>query len=311
MKMMDVVWKFVKVIKKEKPLFINLHQVLLLPMIPFFKMASPKSVFIYDAHELETETNGLTGLRQKLYKEFESRFIKSFRLIFVVGQSIENWYRSIYGITNIATVMNCPVYKKIEKKDLFRQEFGIKQDSRIYLYQGALFAGRGIEVILEAFSAINDPKYTVILMGYGETEELIKEYAKKFSNIYFKKAVHPSIVLDYTGSADVGISLIENICLSYYYCLPNKLFEYLMAEIPCIVSDMQEMRNYVNEHGTGIVCKDTTPTELAKSVKAMDNFNFSDFRKNIDLVKQKFCWETQEKTMIEEYKKIITHDGRA
>lgn len=306
LKMLDVIWQFVKIIKKEKPDYINLHQVLLLPMIPFFRSASPKSIFIYDAHELETETNGLKGLRQKMYRQFEARFIKSFRQIFVVGSAIERWYRDKYGVNAIATVMNCPLYRDIEKKDLFREEFRISKDSRIYLYQGALFKGRGIEVILDAFSFINDVKYSVVLMGYGEMEDSIKERAKKYQNIHFKKAVHPSVVLDYTSSADVGISLIENVCLSYYYCLPNKLFEYLMAEIPCIVSNMEEMRNYVNEYSTGIVCEDTSKEELVKSIKQMDSFNMVSFKNNVPDVKQKFCWENQEKIMIEQYKKIDT-----
>lgn len=303
-KMMDIVWRFVTIIKKEKPDYINLHQVLLLPMIPFFKAASPKSVFIYDAHELETETNGLSGMRKAMYKKFESTFIKSFKQIFVVSPSIEKWYRETYKVDNVATVMNCPLYIDPKKKDLFRQEFNIAKESRIYLYQGALFAGRGIEIILDAFATINDPKYSVVIMGYGETEDLIKEYAKKYPNIFFKKAVHPNVVLDYTASADVGISLIENICLSYYFCLPNKLFEYLMAEIPCIVSDMEEMRNYVSKHQTGVVCMETTSEELVKSIKAMDNFDFEQFKSKVDVVKREYCWENQESTMIDKYKKF-------
>jgi glycosyltransferase involved in cell wall biosynthesis len=304
LKMINVFWNFVRIINKEKPVYINLHQVLLLPLIPFFKVASPKSTFIYDAHELETETNGLKGLRKYFYKKIESSFIKTFKQIFVVSPSIAKWYSDTYNIDNVTTVMNCPLYHTPDKKDLFRKEFKIAPNARIYLYQGALFPGRGIEIILEAFALINDPKYSVVLMGYGESVDLINQYASKYSNIYFRPAVHPNIVLDYTASADVGISLIENVCLSYYYCLPNKLFEYLMAEIPCIVSDVEEMRNYVQENNTGIVCRQTTKEELLKSIIEMNNFDFNNFRKNVDIVKQKYCWESQEKTMISVYEKI-------
>lgn len=303
-KLMDVIFKYASIIRKEKPVYVNIHQVLLLPLIPLVKLVAPKAILIYDAHELETESNGLKGKRQKLFKIFEKWFIKSFRLIIVVGPAIEQWYRNEYKIENVVTVMNCPVYQKVEKKNHFREEFGISDQAKIFLYQGALFYGRVVEVMIDAFAKINNPTYTLILMGYGEMVDEIKEAANKYQNIYFKPAVHPSVVLEYTSSADVGISLIENVCLSYYYCLPNKLFEYLMAEIPCIVSNMKEMSDYVTRNKTGIVCEDTTAEALIRSVKSIEHFDYTAFNANIEKVKKEYCWANQEAIMIDAYKKL-------
>lgn len=302
----DFIYRLILSIKNERPSYINLHQVSLLPLIPIIKILQPKVELIYDAHELETETSGLKGFRKVLFKFYEKIFIKSFRLIIVVSPSIEKWYRNKYGISNIITVMNCPYYQKVEKQDLFREEFGISADSKIFLYQGALFFGRGIDVLLEAFSEINNPKFTIIFMGYGEMEDEVRKYASLYSNIFFKNAVHPSIVLIYTSSADVGISLIQNVCLSYYYCLPNKLFEYLMAELPCIVSNMDEMTKYVNENGVGIVSKYATKESLIKSIFEMEKFNMQFFKKNVEIIKHKYSWSSQESIMISAYKRFLS-----
>lgn len=304
-KIFDVLFRFLLIIKKEKPRFINLHQVLLLPLIPFIKLVSSKTVLIYDAHELETETNGLDGFRKKLMKFFERLSIKKFKHIFVVSPSIEEWYRTKYKINNVTTVMNCPYYQKVNKYDFFREEFRIPKESKIFLYQGALFYGRGIEVILNAFAKIDNKSLCVVLMGYGEMEETIKEYSIRHSNIFFKKAVAPNIVLQYTASADFGISLIENVCLSYYYCLPNKLFEYLMAGIPCIVSDMLEMSNYINSHNAGIICKSLDTQGLTESIKEIHNKDFSSFMINIEAIKRQYSWEEQEGVMIDIYNRIL------
>ena len=309
LKPIDVFLQYVLLIKKAKPVYVNIHQVMLLPLITLIRLVSPKSLLIYDAHELETESNGLNGWKQRLFKFIEKRFIRSFKLIIVVGPAIEQWYRNEYKIDNVVTVMNCPVYQPVQKKDYFREEFGISSASKIYLYQGALFYGRGVEVMLEAFARINDPEFTLILMGYGEMIEDIKKVADRFPNIYFKPAVHPSIVLEYTSSADVGISLIENVCLSYYYCLPNKLFEYLMAEIPCIVSNMKEMSDYVHKNTTGIVCSDITPEALMRSVKDVVQFDFKEFHDRIEAVKKEYSWSNQESVMIEAYKKLDKSNG--
>lgn len=303
-KLIDIIFKYLSIIRKEKPVYVNIHQVLMLPLIPLVKLVAPNTKFIYDTHELETESNGLQGKRQKLFKLFERLFIKSFKLVIVVGPAIEDWYRKEYGIDNIVTVMNCPLYQQFEKKNLFREEFGIPDHATIFLYQGALFFGRGVDVMLDAFAQINDEKYTLVLMGYGEMVDHIKTVADQYPNIHFKQAVHPSIVLNYTASADVGISLIENVCLSYYYCLPNKLFEYLMAGIPCIVSNMKEMSDYVRKNGAGVVCEDTTKEALINAVKSIDQFDRFSFHQHIEQVMKQYCWENQERIMIDAYKKL-------
>lgn len=304
-KLFDMFFKYLSVIRKEKPVFINLHLVMVLPLIPFIKIVSPRSILIYDAHELETETNGLHGIRKRIFKIFERLWIKKFKLVIVVGAAIEDWYRNEYGIQNIVTVMNCPLYQNVTKRNLFREEFGIAADSTIFLYQGAIFQGRGIETMLDAFAAVNDERYTLVIMGYGRMEEYVRAYADRYSNIFFKKAVSPDIVLNYTGSADIGISIIENICLSYYYCLPNKIFEYLMAEIPCIVSNMKEMSDYVTRYGTGVIAKDTSKEALIEAIRSIDHFDMDQFRRNIETVKKQFCWQTQEAIMIQAYNKLI------
>lgn len=61
------------------------------------------------------------------------------------------------------------------------------------------------------------------------------------SNIYSYPAVSP----DYTSSADFGILFYENNCLNHNYCSPNKMFEYLMAEIPVIASNLYEMKRLI------------------------------------------------------------------
>jgi glycosyltransferase involved in cell wall biosynthesis len=88
-------------------------------------------------------------------------------------------------------------------------------------------------------------------MGYGPMTQLVKEHATKYPNIHFQPAVKPNEVLSYTQSADVGLSLIENCCLSYYYSLPNNFFEYMMSEIPQVVSNFPDMSAIINAHDIG------------------------------------------------------------
>lgn len=84
-------------------------------------------------------------------------------------------------------------------------------------------------------------------MGFGESVKIVKDYAKKFSNIHYHPAVKPDETIQYTCGADVGVHFIKNTCLNHYFCLPNKIWEYLNASLPVIVSNMLEMEKVVDK----------------------------------------------------------------
>jgi glycosyltransferase involved in cell wall biosynthesis len=75
--------------------------------------------------------------------------------------------------------------------------------------------------------------------------------AKKYSNIHYMPAVSLDVLQTYTVDADVGVSLIEDVCLSYRHCLPNKVFEYTACGVPSVVSDFREMGSFVDRYGCG------------------------------------------------------------
>ena len=55
-------------------------------------------------------------------------------------------------------------------------------------------------------------------------------------------------------SADVGIFSPFNIrSLSYRYCMPNKIFEYIHAQLPIVVSPLEEVVTHINKNEIGWV----------------------------------------------------------
>ncbi len=255
---------------------------------------------VYDAHEYETEVNGLEGIQKRVTKWLEKFLIVYADKTITVSEAIANEYVKLYDIPKPALVLNAPPYKKIEKKDIFRDTFNIDKDKTIFLYQGGLSSGRGVDILLDAFNDMDDDKNVIVFMGYGPLEELIISASAENSNIYFHKAVSPDELLDYTSSADFGISTIEDSCLSYRYCLPNKMFEYLMAEIPIIVSNLYEMKRLVENNNIGVVANENTPEGLREAIEKAVLLN----QKNIQKVKEIYNWEEQEKVLLEVYKEL-------
>lgn len=298
---------FIKVLKEFEPDVINIHQVKILPVMPVLWLLGIKVKYIYDTHELETETISLEGSKLKpLYKAIENACIRRFALTIVVTDSISRWYQTKYGINNIVTVRNCPVAPSTTiNEDLFRINLGIGENVMIFLYQGGISKGRGVELILKSFSENPSKEKCIVFLGYGPLENLVKEYSEQHENIYFHPAVSPDLLLNYTSSADVGLSLIENTCLNEDYCLPNKLFEYIMAQKPVIVSDLKDQREFVNQNKIGVVMEEFSSDALTKMVSSFTWDYLNDFKKHLRKAKNDNHWGIEESKMVLAYKKFI------
>jgi len=260
---------------------------------------------VYDAHEYETEVNGLSGIQKTITKKLENFLIKYADKIICVSDSIANKYTELYNIPKPALVLNTPSYQKIEKKDIFRETLNISKDKTIFLYQGGLSHGRGIEILLETFKLIDDKKSVIVFMGYGVLEDMVKEASKEYNNIYFHEAVSPDVLLDFTCSGDFGILFYENNCLNHYYCSPNKMFEYLMAELPVIASNLYEMKRLVEDNNIGIVAKQNTPDGLKEAIQEALLLDKQKLHVNIQKVKEIYNWQEQERVLLRVYEELV------
>jgi glycosyltransferase involved in cell wall biosynthesis len=291
--------------RKEHITHINCHGLSSLPIGALFKLLR-KSKLVYDPHELETEANGLSGIRKGLSKFLEALLISYSDSIIVVSNSIGEWYESKYGTKKVHVVRNVPYNYSygIENvcSNVLREEFEIKGDEILFIYQGGLSKGRGIQIILDAFARV-DAKRHIVFMGRGPLEEVIREYEKTFSNIHFHVAVKPEEVLRYTSSADIGVSIIENTCLSYYYSLPNKVFEYLLSGVPMIVSDFPEMGKFVDENNCGWKVR-VDSRALIKLIEMISHGDIFEKRNNVLKCKDNYGWHKEEEVLLKVYKSM-------
>jgi len=289
---------------KIRPQVVNIHGLPLLPLGSLIKLLS-KARLVYDTHELETETDGLTGLRQRLARWAEKLFIRFADATVVVGNEIRNWYITNYKCKNTATVLNCPNYVRQERTDLIRNEFNIEKGRKIILYLGGISEGRGVRYLLESFNILTNHNYTLVFIGYGDLENLVSAYSAKNNHIFLRKAVRPEEVIQYAASADVGVSIIEDNCLSYTYCLPNKLFEYTMAGIPTIVSDLPEMRKIVEEYNIGVAISGKDNDEFKRALLKLEEMPVELMNNNLAKAAIILNWESQEGHYISVMNKVI------
>lgn len=236
---------------KQPMHIVQCHSLSCLPIGVAFKLLYG-SKLVYDCHELETETANSKGVRRILARVVERLLIPFADRVMVVGEKIRQWYEEKYACGDIVLLRNVPYRSNTQntQSDLFRRIFDLKENDILFIYQGVFAEVRFTHVLLRVFAQGPADKH-IVFMGSGELEQMVKDHADTYANIHFKEAVPLDEILQYTSSADVGLSILEGGCLNHLYCLPNKFFEYLMAGLPVLASDFPEMGAFIDEHGCG------------------------------------------------------------
>jgi len=290
-----------------KPKVIHCHDTLVLPLGVLVKLFTGAKL-IYDAHELESDRNGLSNTLGKMTLFVEKLLWRFVDALIVVSPSIQKWYSDTIGSKYSRVILNTPVISRNRKdfdKNYLRDKFSIEKKSKIFLYVGILAKGRGIGPVVETFKK-PDITSSLIFLGYGELGQELKELASKYKNIYMHDAVPHTEVVSIAASADVGVCLIQNISLSDYYCLPNKLFEYAFAQTPVLASDFPDISQLVQKYNLG-KCSELSSESIYRAVKGFEDF---DELPKIDLENlQDLTWEAQEEKLLMLYKEISEVKG--
>jgi glycosyltransferase involved in cell wall biosynthesis len=135
------------------------------------------------------------------------------------------------------------------------------------LYVGAINKPRGLDTIAEALSISNLAKEKIIVyvVGAGSYRASFEGYIKELGlSDLFKFYGHQnmSTILKIMQLSDIGIiphfRSPQNDCSS-----PNKLFQYMYAELPVVVSNCVSLERVVSENECGYVFEEKNAESLA------------------------------------------------
>jgi len=251
-----------------------------------------KAKIIYDAHEYEIEKNGLSNFGKGVARLLERHLIGFTDKVITVSEGIANEYSRLYGVKPYL-ILNCPEPQEVGQTNYLREHFGIADSARIFIYQGGLISGRAVKETIEAFSEMSDDK-VIVFVGYGYLAEYVQSAAGKNANIFYHDAVSYEDLLQITASADVGLSLIDNICKSYLLSLPNKFFEYIAASIPVLASNLPEMAKIVDQHNIGMLSEGNNVKEIVRSVSAISKTDLTVYKEGLAAAGKIYTWQNQE-----------------
>ncbi|WP_255247488.1 glycosyltransferase [Paucisalibacillus globulus] len=263
-----------------------------------------KKPLIYDSHEVQTSR---TGYDSPWYKRFEQFFINRMDSMIVENDTRAKYNEELYGFYPhvLHNYPSLEIQQTDEKVDL-HSILNISSDEKILLYQGGIQAGRGLEKLVEAYPLFKEG--TLVFIGDGKIKEklinMVKE-RKLEDKIRFIPKVPVRDLPKYTKNAYLGFQVLNNINFNHWSASSNKLFEYMMNEVPVVACNFPEIKRAVEDGEVGVIVDPHEPSDIARGVNYLiDNPEMRDkFSANCKKARIKYNWEREQNNLLEVYKK--------
>ncbi|MAQ69642.1 MAG: glycosyl transferase group 1 [Flavobacteriales bacterium] len=261
-------------------------------LLPNFLVSKLKrKKLVYDSHELFVEVPELIHrpIVKRVWLLLEQFCLPRIRYSYTVSTSIANYYHEKYNI-NMSVVRNFPFYQKIDVSTLVN-------DKKI-IYQGAVNQDRGVDLMIAAMQYVDAKLY---IAGTGDVLDQMVDYVIKLNldkKVIFLGQVPFQKLSKITQSASLGLSFEEDTCLAYRYSLPNKIFDYIHAEIPVLISNLPEFISVIKKYDVGMVLSSRDPKEVASQINTLISSDRKHMLPKIKLAKKDLCWENEQKKLL-------------
>ncbi len=269
---------------------------------------------VYDSHEYYVEQNtSWTAAERRLWQLHEARWIRRADAVITVSGSIADALRSRYRLARTPSVVHNappPPSADVAMSDV-RTDAGVG-DVPLAVYVGGVKPGRGVEHLVPALPLAE--RWHLAIIGAGHTSsghlKTILDAAAEAGvadRVHALDAVPASTLPTYLRTATLGVHPMEPICLNHEYALPNKLFDYVFAGLPVAVSDLTEMRGFVEEYEVGVTFDPYSPASVADAMDAVldDDGWTRRAEAAVPAIRARFGWERQEQILLETYDLVV------
>ena len=281
----------------------HFHDPELMPSAYFLKLRGKK--VIYDAHE--------DLPRQLLSKPYLGEFSK--KLLSFLIEKVEFFFASKFTAIVTATPYIRDRFLKINSNtldvnnfpllgELFDSSSTVVKKNQV-CYIGGITEIRGIENLINACDKING---TLVLAGKFQNQSLeqkVKSF-KGWQNVDYRGFINrdeAKLVLSESKAGIVTFLAEPN----HIHSQPNKMFEYMSAQLPVICSDFKLWKSIIEGHNCGFCVNPNDSIQIAEKINLL--FDDSDAVTSLGLngrkaVLKKFNWSIEEEKLFKLYKTL-------
>lgn len=275
----------------------------------FFWSRLRKKPLIYDAHEYYTESPEIVDrpLIKAIWTGLAKFVIPRLKYCYTVGPRLAQVFTERYKVP-FEVIRNVPLREKTNTQEPTNLP-EIHADDFILLYQGALNEGRGIETAIEALRLLPD-QVKLWLVGEGDLSDFLRKLSQEkelTERVHFLGYRLPDELKAITPKADLGLNLLENKGLNYYYSLANKCFDYMQAGIPAIHMNFPEYKAIQDQYPAFVLLDKLEANQLANHILNImeDQPGYQSMVQACQIAAEEFIWENEEKKLIQFYQHIF------
>lgn len=261
---------------------------------------------IFDAHEYFTEVPEVSNRSfvKTIWAIVARVCLPFYRQAYTVGGALAAIFEQKYGLP-FAVVRNMPLQEHRSQNT----DNEIYRKNKIILYQGALNEGRGLEALITAMQHLDGLE--LWLAGEGDRSQALRELANTLNldtKVRFLGFVKPDALKTLTQSAWIGVNLLENKGLSYYYSLANKFFDCVQAQVPIITMDFPEYRQLNKAYEVAILLAEANPAAITAAILSLqtDPQHYKKLQDNAARARLEWHWETEQANLLACYRRLFS-----
>ena len=293
---------------KERPDLIHANDLDTLP-VAFLAGKVLGAKIVYDSHELWPDVNeNLQGFSGKIANQLQTFIVRRIDAVITVNEYLADVMARRMSIKPPLVVLNAPYLRGHEKiqPGEWIQQF---QGKKIALYLSRYIPHRGIWDVIESARYLPED-IVIVFRGYGPLEKEMRKRVTEANlddKVFFLPPVPMEEIVSASMGADVALVLYDPVHDSHRNVSPNKLFQYMMAGVPVVCSDMVFLRKMVTELNIGELYTPGDPESLASAIVNVvsDKKRHQEMVSNCLHYRERFCWEVEGKKLIDLYQTLL------
>lgn len=212
----------------------------------------------------------------------------------------------------IRIVSNTPEIDRFLREPQVTDKQQVVDNRYQMIYVGLLNPSRGLDTVIRAvgkYVKIN-PNFHLKIVGKGKAENEYRLMVNEMglsAHIEFLGWVENTQVPKLIASSNVGI-VSHHKCSHWDNTIPNKLFDYMAAKKPVIVSNVIPMQRIVNMTNCGRVYQDYDDDDLCDVIHELSDPILRDklAQNGIDEILNTFNWNREEKILLSAVSSLST-----
>jgi glycosyltransferase involved in cell wall biosynthesis len=277
---------------------------------------SAPSRLVYDAHEYARGLSNLPVAVRNVNVDAEQASIGTAEAVVTVSPVLAQRLQRDHALTQLPDlVLNAPLAAAFDPDSPLsvRASVGLAEEVPLAVYAGVVKPLRGVDTVVRALPllpglhvavVVNAPKAPAVKALVSAAER-----AGCAQRLHILPYVDQDQVINYLRTADVGLYPLlrsGNTELAW----PTKIFEYLHAGLPMVVSDMPSMSQLVTEQRWGEVFKaDDHESFAAAMQRVLAHPAAYDVGLRDKAVRERFSWERQARTLVDTYDRLLLDHG--